>query len=60
VGAAIALVLSWPLAWLQLIFCILFVWIGSHEVSSPAVMICGIVVIGEPVGDELIGWRIAE
>jgi drug/metabolite transporter (DMT)-like permease len=45
------------LALLEVIFGILLVWVGAHEVPSTSVLIGGSVVIGALVINELIGWR---
>ena len=42
---------------LEVIFGILWAWVGAGEVPSPNVLTGGAMVIGALVGNELIGWR---
>ncbi|MGH8337031.1 MAG: hypothetical protein ACRETL_09490, partial [Gammaproteobacteria bacterium] len=45
------------LALLEVIFGILWAWLGANEVPAAEVLIGGTVVIGALVGNEILGWR---
>ena len=45
------------LALLEVIFGILWAWLGANEVPSAEVLIGGALVIGALVGNEVLGWR---
>jgi len=45
------------LALLEVIFGILWAWLGANEVPGPEVVIGGALVIGALVGNEVLGWR---
>jgi drug/metabolite transporter (DMT)-like permease len=45
------------LALLEVIFGILFAWLGAHEEPGERVLIGGLLVIGSLVANEVAGWR---
>ena len=46
------------LALLEVIFGILWAWLGANEVPAAEVLIGGALVIGALVGNEVLGWRL--
>ena len=45
------------LALLEVIFGILWAWLGANETPTPEVLVGGALVVGALAGNELLGWR---